>query len=81
MKIDRIDIRILQRLQLDARLSNLDLAEQVGLSPTPCARRVKQLEHEGFIKRAVTLLDKDKLGLKLTAYIGITMDRHTPERF
>lgn len=41
MKIDRIDIRILQRLQLDARLSNLDLAEQVGLSPTPCARRVK----------------------------------------
>ena len=78
MKIDRIDIRILQRLQLDARLSNLDLAEQVGLSPTPCARRVKQLEHEGFIKRAVTLLDKDKLGLKLTAYIGITMDRHTP---
>ncbi|HBZ49658.1 MAG TPA: AsnC family transcriptional regulator, partial [Halieaceae bacterium] len=60
MKIDRIDIRILQRLQLDARLSNLDLAEQVGLSPTPCARRVKQLEHEGFIKRAVTLLDKDK---------------------
>jgi len=81
MKLDRIDRHILEILQANAHTSNLELADKVGLSPTPCARRVKQLEDTGLIKRYVTLLDRDKLGLKLTAYIGITMDRHTPERF
>lgn len=81
MKLDRIDRHILEILQVNAHTSNLELADKVGLSPTPCARRVKQLEDAGLIKRYVTLLDRDKLGLKLTAYIGITMDRHTPERF
>ena len=81
MKLDRIDRHILEILQANAHTSNLELADKVGLSPTPCARRVKQLEEAGLIKRYVTLLDRDKLGLKLTAYIGITMDRHTPERF
>ena len=81
MKLDRIDRHILEILQANAHTSNLELADKVGLSPTPCARRVKQLEDAGLIKRYVTLLDRDKLGLKLTAYIGITMDRHTPERF
>jgi len=81
MKLDRIDKQLLELLQGNAQWSNLELADKVGLSPTPCARRVKQLEEAGLIKNYVALLDRDKLGLKLTAYIGITMDRHTPERF
>lgn len=81
VELDRTDIRILHLLQEDAALSNLELAEKIGLSPTPCARRVKRLENEGVIRGRVTLLDQQKLGLTLTAHIGITMDRHTPERF
>ena len=80
-QLDRLDRRILARLQEDARISNLDLAEAVGLSPTPCARRVKRLEESGLIRGHVTLLDQQKLGLTLTSFITITMDRHTPERF
>ena len=81
MKLDRTDRRILQAMQRNARISNLELAESVGLSPTPCSRRVKRLEASGIIRGHVTLLDQSKLGLKLTAYISISMDRHTPERF
>ena len=80
-RLDRIDRRILERLQNDARISNLDLADAVGLSPTPCARRVKRLEDSGLIRGHVTLLDQQRLGLSLTAFISITMDRHTPDRF
>ncbi len=68
-------------MQDNGRISNLELADQVGLSPTPCSRRVKQLEESGLIQRHVTLLDAEKLGLKLTVIIGISMDRHTPDRF
>ena len=81
LQLDRIDLKILDLLQRDAGLSNLELAERVGLTPTPCARRVKRLEAAGIILERVTLLDQTKLGLALTAHIGITMDRHTPERF
>jgi Lrp/AsnC family leucine-responsive transcriptional regulator len=81
IKLDRIDRRILSEMQANARISNLDLADKVGLSPTPCARRVKQLEEAGIIDRHVTLLRQDKLGLNLTALISISMDRHTPDRF
>ncbi|MCB1698578.1 MAG: Lrp/AsnC family transcriptional regulator [Pseudomonadales bacterium] len=81
MKLDRIDRRILEAMQRNGRVSNLELAEQVGLSPTPCSRRVKRLEESGIIRRHVTLLNQSMLGLKLTAYIGISMDRHTPDRF
>lgn len=80
-RLDRLDRRILERLQQDARISNLDLAEAVGLSPTPCARRVKRLEESGLIRGHVTLLDQQRLGLSLTAFISISMDRHTPDRF
>jgi Lrp/AsnC family leucine-responsive transcriptional regulator len=68
-------------MQANARISNLELAEQVGLSPTPCSRRVKRLEESGIIEGHVTLLNQSMLGLKLTAIISITMDRHTPDRF
>jgi Lrp/AsnC family leucine-responsive transcriptional regulator len=81
MKLDRIDRRILQLLQRNDRLSNLELADAVGLSPTPCSRRVKRLEESGLITGHVALLNQSMLGLKLTAYIGISMDRHTPDRF
>lgn len=81
MKLDRTDRRILQAMQRNSRISNLELAEAVGLSPTPCSRRVKRLEESGLIRAHVTLLDQSMLGLKLTAYISISMDRHTPDRF
>lgn len=81
MKIDRTDRRILEAMQRNGRISNLELAESVGLSPTPCSRRVRRLEESGIILRHVTLLNQDMLGLKLTAHIGISMDRHTPDRF
>ena len=81
MKLDRTDRRILQHMQTNGRISNLDLADAVGLSPTPCSRRVKRLEESGIIDRHVTLLNQSLLGLKLTAIVGISMDRHTPDRF
>lgn len=80
-KLDRYELRILSELQRDARISNQELAERIGLSPSPCSRRVKQLEDDGLIARQVALLDRKKLGLTLIAYVLIGMDRHTPERF
>ena len=79
--LDRLDRRILQVLQANAGVSNLELAEQVGLSPTPCARRVKRLMSEGIITHQVAMVDPKKLGLNLTAHVSVTMDRHTPDRF
>lgn len=79
--LDRIDKHILKLMQTNARISNLELADQVGLSPTPCSRRVKRLEDSGLIAGHVTLLNPAALGLDLTAIIGISMDRHTPDRF
>lgn len=81
LKLDRLDRKILEQLQQDGRISNIELAEKVGLSPSPCARRVKQLEDNGLILKTVTLLNREKLGLKLTALVQISMDRHTPDRF
>ena len=79
--LDRTDLRLLAELQKDASLSNLELADKVGLSPTPCARRVKRLVTEGFIERQVAILNPEKLGYDLTAHVSISMDRHTPDRF
>lgn len=81
VSLDRIDKRILQEMQRNGRISNLELADKVGLSPTPCSRRVKRLEESGLIDRHVTLLKPKALGLNLTAMVGISMDRHTPDRF
>ena len=79
--LDNIDKKILYELQKNARISNLELAEKVNLSPTPCARRVKQLEQSGIIIGHSTILNAEKLGLKLMAMISVTMDRHTADRF
>ena len=81
MKLDRYDRRILETLQQDGRISNQDLAERIGLSPSPCLRRVRALEEAGIIAGYRAHLDAAKLGLSLMALIHIAMDRHTPERF
>jgi len=81
MVIDKIDRQILQVLQENAKISNLELADKINLSPTPCARRVKQLEQAGIIARHITLLDHEKLGLSLMAMISVTLDRHTADYF
>jgi Lrp/AsnC family leucine-responsive transcriptional regulator len=81
MELDSYDKAILNRLQREGRISNQDLAEAVNLSPSPCLRRVRRLEEEGIIEDYVARLNARKLGLKLTALIQISMDKHTPERF
>ena len=79
--MDRYDRKILDLLQKDGRLANLELADRIGLSPSPCLRRVRALELSGIIRGYHALLDAQKLGLTLTALVYIAMDRHTPERF
>jgi len=81
MILDKLDTRILHELQRNGAITNLELADKIGLSPSPCARRVKQLEDAGIIEGQVTILNASKLDLKLTALIQISMDRHTPDRF
>lgn len=81
MKLDPYDRRILEVLQEDGRISNQDLADRIGLSPSPCLRRVRALEETGIISGYRAVLDAGKLGLDLMAILSISMDRHTPERF
>ena len=81
MKLDRYDQHILEVLQQDGRINNQDLADRIGLSPSPCLRRVRALEESGLIMGYRALLDAKKLGLTLMALIHISMDLHTPERF
>lgn len=81
MELDRYDRRILEELQREGRISNQELAERIGLSPSPCLRRVRALEESGLITGYRALLDAKRLGLSLMALIHISMDRHTPERF
>ena len=81
MQLDRYDRHILQVLQADGRINNQDLADRIGLSPSPCLRRVRALEEAGFLVGYRALVDAKKLGLTLMALLHISMDRHTPERF
>ena len=81
MKLDRYDQQILEILQTDGRINNQDLADRIGLSPSPCLRRVRALEESGLVVGYRALLDAKKLGLALMAIVHISMDRHTPERF
>lgn len=81
MTLDRYDRQILEILQQDGRISNQDLADKIGLSASPCLRRVRALEDSGLIIGYRAQLDAKKLGLSLMALIHISMDRHTPERF
>lgn len=81
MELDRYDRQILEILQTDGRISNQELADRIGLSPSPCLRRVRALEEAGLIVGYRALLDAKALGLSLIALVQISMDRHTPERF
>jgi len=81
MKLDNYDKAILNALQNDGRLSNQEIADEIGLSPSACLRRFKALEESGIIVGYRTLVDSKKLGLDLMALIHISMDKHTKERF
>src|SRR5687768_9572441 len=76
IKLDAIDRRILTALQRDARISNVDLAAEVGLSPSPCLRRVRMLEEAGVIKGYRAALGRKAVGLGLTVFVGVKVERH-----
>ncbi len=73
--LDRIDLRILNRLQDNARLSNVELARAVHLSPSPCLARVRRLEESGVISRHVTLLDPIAVGLNVSVFIQVSLEK------
>jgi len=74
-ELDSIDWKILDRLQQDARIANVDLARAVNLSPSPCLNRVRQLEAGGVVSRYVTLLDPLKLGLTVSVFIQVSLEK------
>ena len=75
--LDRIDLKILRVLQTDGRISNVDLAKAVGLSPTPCLERVRRLEREGYILGYRAILSPEKLNAALIAFVEVTLERTT----
>jgi len=75
MTLDAIDWRILSLLQRDARMSNVELAKAVGLSPSPCLARVRALERAGYIHRYVSLLDPVRVGLKVSVFIQVALEK------
>jgi Lrp/AsnC family leucine-responsive transcriptional regulator len=77
--MDTTDIRILDRLQRDGRISNQSLAEELGISTAACWRRVRSLEESGVIRHYAALLSRPKLGLNLCAFVHITLARHIQE--
>ena len=79
MKLDRFDAKILDALQRDGRLSVVDLAESIGLSPTPCARRIKALESEGAIEGYAAILNPARVGLAVLAIVQVKLTEHTDE--
>ena len=79
MDLDAIDRKILDLLQENARLPNVQLAELVGLSPSPCLRRVRELEERGVIRRYVTLLDPAPVGLPVSVFVSVTLERQVEQ--
>jgi Lrp/AsnC family leucine-responsive transcriptional regulator len=73
--IDATDWKILSLLQEDARITNLELSRAIGLSPSPCLARVRALEKAGYINRYVSLLDSLKVGLKVSVFINVALER------
>ncbi len=78
-KIDAIGERILRELSSDGRLSNLDLAERVGLSPSACLRRVQEMERRGLIRGYRAVLDRSQLGAGFVAYVAVGLAHHTKQ--
>ena len=79
MDLDAIDARILTELQSDGGLTNAELAERVGLSPSPCLRRVKILTDAGVIKKRVALVDGNAIDLKVSVFIHVTLEKQIEE--
>jgi len=79
MNMDAIDKKIISELQRDGRLSNQDLAALVGLSPSPCLRRVRRLEQAGILAGYTALVDPEKLGLPINVFVNIRMEKPDPE--
>jgi DNA-binding Lrp family transcriptional regulator len=77
--MDRYDVAILVELQLNGRLSNRELAKRIGLSPTPCWRRVRDLETAGVIRGYAALLDPEALGIHVTALANVILENHHPD--
>lgn len=77
--MDKIDRNILRLLQEDATLSTADIAEQVGLSTTPCWRRIQRLEESGVIRKRVALLSRDKLNLGVNVFVAVKTNQHNWE--
>ena len=78
--LDAIDRRIITALQADGRLSNVELADRVGLSPSPCLRRVKRLEREGYIEAYRATLQRSRIGLGFTVFVEVKIEGHANER-
>ena len=75
IEMDALNRRILRELQADGRISNQDLSERVGLSPSPCLRRLRQLEADGVVSGYVALVDPDAVGLHVSAFVRVRLDR------
>jgi Lrp/AsnC family transcriptional regulator, leucine-responsive regulatory protein len=79
MSLDRVDLKILEHLQENGQLTNLQLADMIGLSATPCARRVRKLEDEGYIASYRASLNRVKIGLRMTVFVNIRLNSHQEE--
>ena len=78
--LDRLDRQILSLLQDNGRMTNLELSEKIGLSPTPCLRRVKRLEEEGVIKGYAAIVDQKAYGLPLSVFVSIRLNQQSEEQ-
>jgi Lrp/AsnC family leucine-responsive transcriptional regulator len=76
VELDAIDCRIVGELQANARLSNIELAERIGLSPSPCLRRVKRLEREGYIEGYRASLQRSRVGLGFSVFLAVKINGH-----
>jgi len=79
MNLDNIDFKILRVIQAEGRMRNVELAERVGLSPTPCARRVRQMETDGVITGYKAMVDQSKLGYPITVFVSVELERQSTE--
>jgi len=79
-ELDAIDCRIITALQANGRLTNVELAEKVGLSPSPCLRRVKRLEENGYIEAYRAALQRSRVGLGFSVFVGVKIDSHANDR-
>jgi Lrp/AsnC family leucine-responsive transcriptional regulator len=81
LQLDGFDRKILDALQENGRITTQELSERVGLSATPCARRIKRMEDDGLIDRYVTLLNPERLGLALTVFVNVRLNTQSAKTF